>query len=364
MQIGVPTEIAVGERRVALVPRNVRNLVQAGHEVLVQAGAGAGALVTDVAFHAAGAVVVEKRAEVLGADVVVAVAPPTPAEVAEMVRGAVLIGFLDPHRNPALIEALADAGVTGLAFEEVPREGAAQAMDALSSQAGVAGYRAVIRAAEAYRRLFEFQSTAAGVIPPAKVLVLGTAVAGLRAIVTARQLGADVWGFDVRDTKADVESAMGRFLALDLGGDSYDAKGGYARPLTREEQARLIELLQPRIPEFDIVIGTAALRRGRAPRLITGGAVRAMRPGSVIVDLAAQTGGNCELSRLGETIVVDGVTIVASPDLASEAAPVASQFYSANVAGLLALITGDDGQVRLDFDNDIIRAACVTRGRE
>jgi NAD(P) transhydrogenase subunit alpha len=273
--------------------------------------------------------------------------------------GQVLIAFLQPLTDRDGVERLRAAGVAGFAVESIPRITRAQPMDALSSQATVSGYKAALVAADRLPRFLPMLMTAAGTIPPAKVLVLGAGVAGLQAIATARRLGAVVSGFDVRPAvREQVESLGATFL--DLGVQGEETEGGYARELTPEQQAEQQAELQARIPQFDAVITTAAIPGRPAPKLVTSEAVRAMRPGSVIVDLAADTGGNCELTRPGEEVVVDGVTIVGTTNVPSTMPTHASQLLSRNVASLLGLIV-KDGQVALDWDDEIVAGACVTR---
>ena len=360
MQIGVPKETAAGERRVALVPEVVRKLVGSGHEVLVQPGAGAGALIPDAQYEEAGARLVD---DVWGADVVVKVAPPNEEEIARLHSDGVLIGFLSPLTNGEGVRALAAAGVTSFALEAVPRISRAQSMDALSSQANIAGYRSVLIAAQELGRFFPMLMTAAGTIRPATVLVLGAGVAGLQAIATARRLGAVVQGFDVRAAvKEQVESLGAKFLEFDLGGD-LEGEGGYAKELTAEQQARQQELMAEAIGKCDVVITTALVPGRRAPILVTEEAVKQMKPGSVIVDLAGEAGGNCELSEPGETVLRHGVKIAAPLNVPSTLAEHASQLYSRNIQALLELMV-DDGALKLDFEDDVIAGACITRGGE
>jgi NAD(P) transhydrogenase subunit alpha len=363
MRIGVPKESAQGERRVALVPEVVRKLTSAGHAVQVERGAGAGALLPDDAFAEAGAELVDP-ATAWGAEVVVKVAPPSTEEVGRLRGDAVLLGFLAPLSNPDGIKVLSDAGVTAFALESVPRISRAQSMDALSSQSNVAGYRAALLGAQELGRYYPMLMTAAGTIRPATVLVLGAGVAGLQAIATARRLGAVVQAFDVRAVvKEQVESLGAKFLEFDLGGEDLEGEGGYARELTSEQQARQQELLQEAIAKVDVVITTALVPGRPAPKLVTAEAVRNMKPGSVIVDLAGEAGGNCELSRPGETVLDSDVKILAPLNLASTLAEHASQLYARNVSALLELMVGEDGELSLDFDDEVIAGACVTRER-
>jgi NAD(P) transhydrogenase subunit alpha len=354
MQVGVPKEIAPGERRVALVPETVGRLGD-GIEVVVEAGAGAAAGFPDAAYRDAGATI----GDPWSAEVVAKVAAPAAEEAARLRDGQVLVGFLQPLTDVAGVERLAARGVHAFALESIPRITRAQPMDALSSQATVAGYKGALIAADRLPRFFPMLMTAAGTIPPAKVLVLGAGVAGLQAIATARRLGAVVSSFDVRPAvREQVESLGADFL--DLGVHGEETEGGYARELTPEQQAEQQAELQNRIPGFDGVITTAAIPGRPAPTLITADAVRAMRDGSVIVDLAAETGGNCELTRPGEIVDEGGVTIVGTTNLPSTMATHASQLLSRNVASLLGLLV-KDGALSLDWDDEIVAGACVTR---
>jgi len=360
MRIGVPRETASGEARVALVPEVAGKLVGAGTEVCVQRGAGAGALIPDESFAAAGATLVDAASEIFASDVVVKVAPPTVEEVGLLHTGSVLIGFLSPYSGGEHITALARSGATSFALEAVPRISRAQSMDALSSQANIAGYRAALIGAQELGRFLPMLMTAAGTIRPATVLVLGAGVAGLQAIATARRLGAVVQGFDVRGAvKEQVESLGAKFLEFDLGAD-LEGEGGYARELTPEQQARQQELMAEAIGKVDIVITTALVPGRRAPILVTEHAVELMKPGSVVVDLAGEQGGNCELSEPGQTVIRHGVKIVAPLNLASTLAEHASALYARNIAALLELMTSE-GELALDFDDEVISGACITR---
>jgi NAD(P) transhydrogenase subunit alpha len=360
VKIGIPKETAAGERRVALVPDAAGRLVSDGFEVLVERGAGTGAYFEDDAFTEAGARLVES---VYGeAEVVVKVQKPSANEVAALRDGTVLIGFLQPLTDEETTRRLAESGVTGFAMESIPRITRAQSMDALSSQSTVSGYKAALLAAERLPRFFPMLMTAAGTVKPAKVLVLGAGVAGLQAIATAHRLGAVVSGFDVRPVvKEQVESLGASFLDLGIVGE--ETEGGYARELTPEEQRRQQEELEKRIPDYDAVITTALVPGRPAPKLIPSSAVTAMRPGSVIVDLAAETGGNCELTAPGEEVVRDDVTIVGFTNLPSSMPSHASQLYSRNVTALLQHLA-PEGELKLDFDDEITAGACVTRRDE
>jgi NAD(P) transhydrogenase subunit alpha len=357
MNVSVPKETAAGERRVALVPDVVTRLAKSGVEVVVEAGAGEGAHLPDSAYESAGATI----GDGFSGDVIAKVAPPSPEEIGRLQRGGVLVGFLQPLTAADTVRALADAGVTSFAMEAIPRITRAQSMDALSSQATVTGYLAALIAAQELPRFFPMLTTAAGTVRPAKVLVLGAGVAGLQAIATSRRLGAAVQAFDVRTAvKEQIESLGARFLELDMGLEDAEAAGGYARPLTEEEQQRQRELLAEAIGQMDAVICTAAVPGRPAPLLVTEQAVRNMSPGSVIVDLAAESGGNCELTEPGETVVRDGVTIVGPLGLASRMPDHASSLYARNVQSLLDLMV-KDGELALDFDDEVLAGACITR---
>jgi proton-translocating NAD(P)+ transhydrogenase subunit alpha len=354
MRLGIPKESTTGERRVALVPETIGRLGE-GVDVVLESGAGQAASFSDEAYTEAGASI----GDPWSAEVVAKVAPPTAEEAARLREGQVLIAFLQPLTDTAGVERLATAGVHAFALESVPRITRAQPMDALSSQATVSGYKAALVAADRLPRFFPMLMTAAGTIPPAKVLVLGAGVAGLQALATARRLGAVVSGFDVRPAvREQVESLGATFL--DLGVQGEETEGGYARELTPEQQAAQQAELQARIPQFDAVITTAAIPGRPAPILVTAEAVHAMRPGSVIVDLAAETGGNCELTEPGKVIDVRGVTVVGTTNVPSTMPTHASQLLSRNVASLLGLLVVD-GNVALDWDDEVVAGTCVTR---
>jgi NAD(P) transhydrogenase subunit alpha len=364
MQIGVPKETTEGERRVALVPEVIKKLTAKGLDVVVERGAGDGALIPDELFEEAGASLADEPGAIYASDIVVKVAPPSADEAAQLRAETVLIGFLQPLTNGDGIRAIAQTGATSFALEAVPRISRAQSMDALSSQANIAGYRGALMGAMELGRYYPMLMTAAGTIRPATVLVLGAGVAGLQAIATARRLGAVVQGFDVRAAvKEQVESLGAHFLEFDLGGD-LEGAGGYAKELTPEQQARQQELMAEAIGKVDVVITTAAVPGRRAPILVTEDAVKRMKPGSVIVDLAAETGGNCELSEPGQTVLRYGVKILAPLNVASTLAEHASQLYGRNIDALLALMLDDEGQLKLDFDDEVIAVACITKGGE
>jgi proton-translocating NAD(P)+ transhydrogenase subunit alpha len=364
MKIAVPKEIAAGERRVALVPDVVRKLTGNGHEVVVQTGAGQAAMIPDALYEEAGAKIATDPAAAWDADVVVKVAPPENDEIPRLKGDSVLIGFLAPLTNAAGVRALAASGATAFALEAVPRISRAQSMDALSSQSNVSGYRAALLGATHLGRYYPMLMTAAGTIRPAKVLVLGAGVAGLQAIATARRLGAAVTGYDVRRAVAEQVRSLGaQFLELEAGKGA-EGEGGYARELTDEEKAAQQQELTDAITEFDVVITTALVPGRPAPRLVTADAVKRMKPGAVVIDLAGEAGGNCELSEPGEVVVKYDVTIDAPLNLPSQMAEHASQMYARNIQALLELMTDEEGALKLDFDDEIIAGACVTRGGE
>jgi NAD(P) transhydrogenase subunit alpha len=362
MRIGVPKETAAGEHRVALVPEVVGKLEARGLDVLVQSGAGADALVPDSAFADAGAQVSENANEVWSSDVVLTIAPPDPERIRSLGRGSILIGFLAPLSSPQTTKALADVGATAFAMEAIPRISRAQSMDALSSQANVGGYKAALLGAEEMGRFYPMLMTAAGTIPPAKVLVLGVGVAGLQALATAKRLGARTTGYDVRPEVAEQVRSLGA-MWLDLGLEA-SGEGGYARELTDEERERQSQALDEAIAGFDVVITTALVPGRRAPILVTAGAVENMKPGSVIVDLAGEAGGNCELSEPGQTVVRHDVKIVSPLNLPASMPEHSSQLFARNVLALLELLIGDDGKLDLDFDDEIVAGACVVRDGE
>ena len=362
MRIGVPKETAEGERRVALVPDIVRKLTGAGHEVIVEPGAGLQADIPDETFTAAGAT----AGDPYGAELVAKVARPTAEEIRRLGTDTLLVGFLSPLTAPDTIRGLAQQGTTAFAMEAIPRISRAQSMDALSSQANVGGYRAALLASHELGRFFPMLMTAAGTIPPAQVLVLGAGVAGLQAIATSRRLGAQVTAFDVRAAvKEQVQSLGAKFLEIEGSADAEDA-GGYARELTEEEQAQQRELLAAAVAKADAVITTALVPGRPAPKLVTAAAVGEMKPGSVIVDMAGEAGGNCELTRPGETYRTDTGQVIAAPlNLPSAMPQHASQLYARNVQSLLELFApGDGAALELNWEDEVIRGACVTRGGE
>jgi proton-translocating NAD(P)+ transhydrogenase subunit alpha len=358
MRVGIPRETTEGERRVALVPETVGKLTATGFELVVEQGAGAAASFPDDAYTDAGAAL----GDPWGADVVVKVRKPAAGEREKLRAGQVLIGFLEPLADPAGVEALEAGGVTAFALEAVPRITRAQSMDALSSQATVGGYKAALLAAEHLPRFFPMLMTAAGTVPPAKVLVIGAGVAGLQAIATARRLGAVTTGFDVRPVVREQIESLGANW-LDLGVTGAEAEGGYARELTPEEMQAQQQALEGRIADFDAVITTAAVPGRPAPKIIPASAVEAMRPGSVIVDLAAETGGNCELTQPGEIVERSGVTLVGLKDIPSTMPYHASTLYSRNVQALLVHLA-PEGELALDWSDEITSGACVAGRKE
>jgi NAD(P) transhydrogenase subunit alpha len=359
MRVAVPKETAARERRVALVPETVSKLREAGFEVRVEQGAGSNAGFSDEDYAAAGAELAEGGALLIDAQAVAGVARPAPEAVAAMTPGTVVIGFLEPLTYAEGIVRLRERGLIAFAMESIPRITRAQSMDALSSQATVAGYKAVLLAADRVPRLFPMLMTAAGTIAPVRALVIGAGVAGLQAIATARRLGAVVSAFDVRPAVAEQVESLGASF-LDLGVRAEETAGGYATELTPEQQAQQQAALEERIPDFDVVVTTAAVPGRPAPKLIPRSAVERMRPGSVIVDLAAETGGNCEVTVPGETVEHDGVSVIGTLNLPSTMAYHASQLYSRNVGALL-LHLAPEGELNLDWEDEITSGACVSR---
>jgi NAD(P) transhydrogenase subunit alpha len=362
MRVGVPKETGPDEHRVALVPEVVGKLKAKGLEVVVQSGAGAAALLPDAAFIEAGASIASDAAEIWTCDVVVTIAPPSESEIAQLGSGSILIGFLAPLTSPTTTRALAQAGATAFAMEAIPRISRAQSMDALSSQSNVAGYKAALLGAEEMGRFYPMLMTAAGTIPPAKVLVLGAGVAGLQALATAKRLGARTTGYDVRPEVAEQVQSLGAQW-LDLGLEA-SGEGGYARELTDEERGRQQQALTDAIKGFDVVITTALVPGRPAPKLVTEEAVEGMKAGSVIVDLAGESGGNCELTEGGQTVVRHDVKIASPLNLPASMPEHSSQLFARNVLALLDLFVGEDGALRLDFEDEIVSGACVVRDGE
>ena len=350
--IGIARETATGERRVALTPETCGKLVKAGGTVRIERGAGVGAGFTDAMYGTAGAQVVDDaRTATADADIVLCVQAPDPARIASLKPGAVLVGLLQPQSDPARGEAISTRGVVAFPLERLPRTTRAQAMDVLSSQAGMAGYKAVLIAAQLAPRFFPMLTTAAGTIRPSRVLIVGAGVAGLQAIATAKRLGAQVEGFDVRpETREQIESLGGKFLDL---GVSAAGEGGYARQLTDEERAEQQRRLAEHLKNVDVVVCTAAVPGRPAPKIVTATMVAGMKPGSVIVDLAAETGGNCELTQPGDTIDVEGVVVSGPLNLASSGALHASEMYARNVFNFVSLLL-KDGALAFDWDDELL----------
>src|SRR3989441_630450 len=360
MRIGVVRETTPGERRVSLVPETVGRLTKSGNELVVERGAGQASSFPDRPYTDAGATI----GDPWSAELVLKVAKPSDDELARLREGAVLIAFLQPLVNHSLVRDLARRRVTALSMDAIPRITRAQPMDALSSQATVAGYKAVLLAAVALPKFFPMLTTAAGTIAPAKAFVIGAGVAGLQAIATARRLGAVVEAFDTRPVvKEQVQSLGAKFLEVDLG-ETGEGTGGYAKELSEEAHRKEVELLAKAVKENDIVITTAAIPGRPAPRLISADMVRSMRPGSVIVDLAAETGGNCELTRAGEIIDVGGVRVDGTTNLPSTMPYHASQMYSRNVASLLGLLITKEGKLNIDMNDDVVKGTVITKDGE
>jgi H+-translocating NAD(P) transhydrogenase subunit alpha len=363
VKVAIPKERAPDERRVALVPDTAAKLIAAALEVSVESGAGDGAFVPDDAYEKVGVKVVKGAQALLSeADAVLKVQAPAVAEVGLLKSGSVLISFLQPTTQGDIVKALAKRGVTAFSLELVPRISRAQSMDALSSQASAAGYKAVLMAAGRLGKFFPMMMTAAGTVAPARVLVMGAGVAGLQAIATARRLGAVVSAYDVRQAvKDEVHSLGATFIELEL--ESQQGEGGYAREQSEEFLRKQRELIGEHVAKSDVVITTAAVPGRRAPLLVTGDMVKAMRPGSVIVDLAAETGGNVELTEEGKDVDVGGVTIIGTRNVPSTMPLATSQLFARNVMNLLLHLV-KDGTIALDFDDEITKGSCVTHGGE
>ncbi|MFL5486730.1 MAG: Re/Si-specific NAD(P)(+) transhydrogenase subunit alpha [Gemmatimonadaceae bacterium] len=371
MLIGVPREIASGERRVALVPEVVPQLTRAGHRVVIERDAGLRAGFTDDLYRSAGCDIVDSFEVIYStAQMILKVQRPGrdestgEAELDMLKAGTVLIGLLQPASDPALFQQLAERDIIACSMELVPRTTRAQMMDALSSQSTVAGYKAVLLAANALQKFFPMLMTAAGTVRPARVLVIGAGVAGLQAIATARRIGAVVEAFDTRPVvKEQVKSLGATFVELDVHLEDAQDAGGYAKELSERHIRREKELIHTRAMQADVIITTALVPGKPAPRLIDAETVRAMRPGSVIVDLAGEQGGNCELSVPGDTVVRHDVTIIAPLHISSELAYHASQMYAKNIAALVTLLA-PKGELALNFGDDIIDAVCITANGE
>src|SRR5213080_4709104 len=359
MKVGVPKETLAGERRVAIVPETARGLVKATIQVMVEAGAGEPAFFSDAAYIDAGANLTDAPAAFAG-DAVLKVQPPTSDEVGRLREGSVLISFLQPAINADVIGALAKRKVSAFSLDLVPRISRAQSMDALSSQAGIAGYKAVLLGANHLPKFFPLLMTAAGTVAPARLLVMGAGVAGLQAIATARRLGAVVEAYDVRPAvKDEVQSLGATFIELPL--ETQEGEGGYAKEQSEEFLRKQRELIGEHIAKSDVVITTAAVPGRRAPLLVTADMVKGMRPGSIIVDLAAESGGNVELTKAGSDVDVDGVTIIGTRNVPSTMPLTTSQLFARNVANLLLHLV-KNGAVSLDFTDEITKGACVTHG--
>ena len=363
MKVATPKELTHDERRVALVPDTAARLIASSLEVAVQAGAGESAFIPDDAYEKAGVKLVTHAADLLkDANAVLKVQAPMPSEVELLAKGSVLISFLQPATQGDIVKALARRGVTAFSLELLPRISRAQSMDALSSQASAAGYKAVLMAGEHLSKFFPMMMTAAGTVAPARVLVMGAGVAGLQAIATARRLGAVVSAYDVRPAvKEEVQSLGATFIELPL--ETQEGEGGYAREQSEEFLRKQRQLIGEHVARSDVVITTAAVPGRRAPMLVTGEMVRGMRPGSVIVDLAAETGGNVELTQPGKEVDVDGVTIIGTRNIPSTMPLTTSQLYARNVANLLLHLV-KDGAITLDFEDEITKSSCVTHDGE
>lgn len=360
MRIAVIRETEAGESRVALVPESVRKLIAAGATVAVESGAGLDAGAGDEEYRAAGAQIADDRTAILeSADVLVSITRPSTDAVERLRRGAVVLGFLNPLDHPAALEPIIARGLTAFAMELIPRTTRAQAMDALSSMATVVGYKAVVMAAERLPRMFPMLTTAAGTVPPARALVVGAGVAGLQAIATARRLGAVVEGFDIRAAAGEAVRSLGAtFLELDLTGIQTEDAGGYAKELTEEAMNRSRALIARQARNADVIITSAQVPGRPAPLLVTTEAVAGMKRGSVIVDLAGASGGNCAETKPGEEIIKDGVRVSAPLNLAATVPVHASQLYSRNVTAFLGLLI-KDGELKVDLGDDVAGPACV-----
>jgi len=365
MKITILKETEAGESRVAIIPESVKKLIGMKARVAIERGAGIEAGASDSEYEAAGAEVSKDRAALLDStDVLVAVNRPPAVDIAGLKQGSVVIGFLRPLDEPEKLMPFLEHGLTGFAMELIPRTTRAQSMDALSSMATIVGYKAVLMAASSIPRMFPMLTTAAGTVPPAKVLVLGAGVAGLQAIATARRLGAVVEGFDVRAAAGEAVRSLGaKFLEVDLGGLQTEDAGGYAREITEEVMDRSRDLIAKQARQIDCIITSAQVPGRRAPLLVTEEAVAGMKRGSVIIDLAGSTGGNCALARPGEVFERDGVTIMTPLNLATTVPVHASQLYSRNVTSFLSLMI-KDGELNLDFNDDIIGPSCAVHQSE
>ncbi len=364
MKIGIAKEIQVDERRVALIPDVVARLVKQGVEVWVETGAGERACFSDATYEQVGARIVDQGTLWGEVDVLLKVGVLEDSEVSQLKSGGVLITFLNPLGNPELVQKLAAQNVTAFSMELIPRTSRAQSMDALSSQANLAGYKAVLIAAAALPKYFPMLTTAAGTIRPAKVLILGAGVAGLQAIATARRLGAIVEGFDIRpEVKEQVQSLGAKFVDVSLEEDTV-AEGGYAKEISEKAKERTREVLTQHVAASDVVVTTAQVPGRKAPVLVTEDMVAQMKPGSVIVDLAAEQGGNCECSEAGKDVVKHGVTIIGPINLPASMPIHASEVYAKNISALLGLMINKDKQLEINFSDDILDGSCVTHNGE
>jgi len=365
MRVAVLKETRSAENRVALVPLGVKTLVKRGLTVTVQTDAGETSGVSDLMYREAGAEIAASAREALeDAKLILVVNPPSSNELAHLSEDSILVGFLDPLSDPDLVRRLIELKVTGISMELVPRITRAQSMDALSSQATVAGYKAVLLAANHLPKFLPMFTTAAGTIRPAKALILGAGVAGLQAIATARRLGAVVEAFDVRPAVKEQVESLGASFLESKEEVTAEGEGGYAKELTEDQHNKELELIGDTLTDTDIVITTAQIPGREAPVLITEDMVKTMKYGSVIVDLAAESGGNCELSEAGETVLAHGVQILGPSNLAASIPVHSSQMYSKNIVTLISEFLGEDGQLQLDFENDVVGPSTVTHGGE
>lgn len=367
MKIGIPKERRAHERRVAASPDTVKKLVQQGAEIVVERGAGDGAFFSDQAYEDAGARLGD-AAEALGADIVLKVQRPLGQgegeqdEVSQLKSGAVLVAMLNPYMNREQVQALAEKGVSAFALELLPRTTRAQSMDVLSSQANLAGYKAVVDALSAYTRVAPMMMTAAGTVPPAKVFIMGAGVAGLQAIATARRMGAVVSATDVRAAAAEEVKSLGaKFVGIEEMMQADKAAGGYAKELTEEQRAKQAELVASTIKSMDVVITTALIPGRKAPVLLTRAHVESMRPGSVIIDLAVENGGNCELSKYGEVIEHNGVTIIGNANVPALVAPASSTLYAKNLQNFLGLILDKEKGLVINLEDELVKGSLLTR---
>jgi NAD(P) transhydrogenase subunit alpha len=359
MKIGIPRERREFERRVAASPDTVKRIKGMGLEPVVEAGAGLGAAVLDAAYAQAGATLGDENA-VWDAEIVLKVQRPTEEEMGRLRQGQVLVGALDPYQNREQVEAYARAGALAFAMELLPRTTRAQAMDILSSQANLAGYKALVDAMGRYARVLPMMMTAAGTVTPAKVFVVGAGVAGLQAIATAKRMGAVVSATDVRPAaKGEIESLGGKFVGFIPEGGA--TKGGYARPLTQEEQAKQAELVAEHIKTQDIVVTTAQVPGRTAPRIVTGAMVKSMKPGSIVFDMAAESGGNVEGSRPGEAVEEDGITVIGARNLPAAVAPASSVLYARNLFNFLQLIVSKEGSLNVNLEDDLVKGTLLTK---